>query len=652
MVSIVGRGGDDMKLDGHIGRIKSYLEGSDSVKRGDVKHSIEKVGKAMRRGDMQAQNFVRELGANAQRISASQLSPVSKYLQREGLLPEGAANAPESLSPGSQTSVDGKARPPRQSRSSWFGLGKPRPSSTDSTPTVELLIRTESSASPSVVRRTENKQPALRPPTQEEIIAAANKSHSIQWNPEYPGIFIQPPAEGPVEFFDKVSAALNEIKGGVTGFAKLPSGEALLRGISAQYLMYPDENKKVVLALATDSNPLAERTMAVTLDVDFYVDADGKEKSRPPKNEIYATPASDSKGDFLRPSAGSGAVVYLKKDNAAGTIYHELTHAFHIVHGNVYGGGSDGDPAPGVRNATGLHATEEVRTTGFGVYVGEAISEASGQLEADGTPEQHYGANYGYNVPRWESSSAASDASRAALRKDADAGFLHNEGQRLSDHVENYKERRRTDTSRETVSQGLAWKREAQVEMYSEAMRLYKNERYGAAFHLVKNFPKDMLHHLSAPSKEPLQIQNLCSMVINRYREVVQEKMAGIRFDVLSEDYYTRLRDVRVDPNNAHLSSDEVIQLAFDYIRGLQDYFHEGGATGDAFVDYLAAKLKSTPDEARATFEELMTNFRDNRAAIDELFKFQADRSEAIMNDFIDNIVMANTPDSELADKT
>lgn len=692
-----------MKIDAHIARLNTYLLNTERVASRDVKKSIEQIGKAKRRGDVEAQTFASELGARAPHIAASQLRRVGADLTRWGLLSQDGirAAAPQSsrtnveavggeLETVPQQQARNQGRTREQMRSSPLSAGPPA-STAESAARASGLLMEVVAAQPSEASHVESGKSFALLVTDAEILAAAKAGHSIEWNPQkFPGIFIKPPDnENSVEFFRKVAAALDEIRGETAGFSKSPTGEALLRGLSAQHMMFPE--KRVVILGQSESPTGDAACEGEEYAVNYMTEPGERETFVPAWDGPNISYAFDQERGCVvfKNGAGTGSAVFLKEDFGSHQYrtlaMHELTHAYHTLHGNILADFTLDSPDPGKPNATGAMATEETRTTGVGKFFSNPISQSANDIETGDQIKLIYALNSGNAVDDpWERNLADDKGSKRSnlnptlvpqsfpktshkklesLRASADRAFLKAETKRL---------RTLQKSCGRHDSEGVRSKRDAQEAMYLETIRLYEKGRYGAAFQLIKRFPKDMLAHLPESKADALQIQNLCAMVKTRYREAVQERLASIRFDPFTANYCDMLQIAAADTEVMwkSLPTSPLLSLLSDVaqvdqresspdkiLKKLSDIYKkavyspradlavkcERNGREDAelqtFISQAyAIDLKDVPKQIPV----IQADFKRYKPIIDELFLFQADKSSRISEWQLER---ANQPD-------
>jgi hypothetical protein len=404
---------------------------------------------------------------------------------------------------------------------------------------------------------------------------------------------------------------------------------------------------------------------------------------------------SDDPGNKIHFINGSGtsAAIYVKDAVLTlfltSTIMHELTHAHHYLHGNVY---SDNQAdAPSLPNAKGRHATEEIRTTGVGKFFNNPLAQVANEIEAGRGFWVSYGYNFGYAISDpWEKNSADDDKNESSskrrsetpnnlpktselklnvLREETDRLFFTNEAARLS-NLQRTRGNIAEDIALEmNQAPSLSEKWAAQEALYLETMRLYQEKRYGAAMQLVKSFPSDMLAHLHPSSKaERLQTKNLCEMVAIRYRETVQSRLAMIRFDPIMYLYHNEMQAHELGKENFSLSHIKLLLKALgvkpplnlqDYtsiemLSKLSDFFERdvfskisslaqnSGPKGYVLRKILGEVYGLKPAHVKHQIPAILANFQRNRSSIDDLFLYRMDRSERISGY---QLALATTPD-------
>ena len=165
-----------------------------------------------------------------------------------------------------------------------------------------------------------------------------------------------------------------------------------------------------------------------------------------------------------------------------------------------------------------------------------------------------------------------------------------------------------------------------------------------------------------------LQVKNLCEMVVTRYRETIQERLARIRFDLIMYLYHNeiqnhalgrenfsgysfarlfRMLDVKRPPNFRDCTSIEMMaKLSYffekDLIPKISSVAQRSNLKGYALRKILGQFYGLKPGHIKNQIPAILANFQRSRQSIDDLFLYRMDRSERISGH---QLALVNTPD-------
>jgi hypothetical protein len=519
--------------------------------------------------------------------------------------------------------------------------------------------------------------------TNEQIIAAAQSNRCIEWNPaKYPGIYILPPAnDDSVSFFKNVCAQLDMMLGTNNGIARTPSANAVLKGLSAQHLMYQD---KVVVI--TSTSKYIEKTQdkyACVFAAKIDRTANGlvlnddvrmhTHLTQELHNRKFAAKSTVNGLSTIQHGPGVSVLVFVKGSNdIAGqsiALAHELVHAHHFMHGNVYAHEPQNPGIPFESNSIGWLVTEEVRTRGIGKYIESPLSENAISIELGHPYLDSYDRNFGYHIEDpWENNT--NDAVRKITdsvevprptgpktssvklmhqRELADANFLSHQLDVLQQL------QRSTQDQKFFPDHAVRIKWSAQYDMYREVVRLSQKGRYSAAAALVRQFPNNMLA-LTSLSKldQGLEINNLSSLVLIRYRENIQGRFNQIKSDCVTNKYYWALQSCIQQQGDLYVRSTQALHKMFgvsfdqasaaEISKQISLVFDklQPAVMSSEFVDNdlwtkeeLCGWFDCTLEQLEKKWPSIVENFHIQKPHIDAVFLYQLDRSEVLSEEQI-----------------